>query len=228
MSTAASDVERALEYSFREPARLREALTHRSFGTPHNERLEFLGDAMLNLAVARLAFERFPTMPEGDLSRLRANLVNQSTLAAIATTLGVGANLRLGDGELKTGGASRPSILADAVEALIGAIYLDGGADAAHAVVGRLFVSRLQSPVDSAPTKDAKTSLQEWLQARKFALPQYMVKRIEGAAHAQTFIVEGITERPACMVEGSGVTRRAAEQEAAAKILAKFAERGLQ
>lgn len=216
-----------LDIVFREPDLLRQALTHRSFGSPHNERLEFVGDALLNLSVARLAYVRFPQMAEGELSRLRANLVNQAVLAEIATELGLGQLLRLGEGEIKTGGASRPSILADAVESLIGAVYVDQGHDAADALVARLFHNRMNSPAHLMPAKDAKTALQEWLQARRHALPQYMVKRIEGASHQQTFYVECITERPAFKVEGSGPTRRAAEQMAAMRVLEKIESKGL-
>lgn len=227
MSAESQALALRLGVEFRNASLLTQALTHRSFGTPHNERLEFLGDAMLNLVIANLTFEKFPAMPEGELSRLRANLVNQSVLAEIASALGIGSALRLGEGELKTGGASRPSILADAVESLIGAVFVDGGFEAATALVTRLFASRLDSPEQNSPLKDAKTALQEWLQARRHQLPQYMVKRIEGAAHEQTFFVECITERPAFKVEGCGVTRRAAEQDAATKVLAKIDAKGI-
>lgn len=227
MSAESQALALRLGVEFRNASLLAQALTHRSFGTPHNERLEFLGDAMLNLVIANLTFEKFPAMPEGELSRLRANLVNQSVLAEIASALGIGSALRLGEGELKTGGASRPSILADAVESLIGAVFVDGGFEAATALVTRLFASRLDSPEQNSPLKDAKTALQEWLQARRHQLPQYMVKRIEGAAHEQTFFVECITERPAFKVEGCGVTRRAAEQDAATKVLAKIDAKGI-
>jgi ribonuclease III len=225
-STLPSLAER-LQYRFSQAGLLSQALTHRSFGQPHNERLEFLGDATLNLAIAHLTYTKFPQMPEGELSRLRANLVNQNTLAEIAVGLGLGAELRLGEGEVKAGGASRPSILADAVESIIGAVFIDGGFAAAQALVSRLFEGHLANPEQSQPSKDAKTALQEWLQARHYPLPLYMVKRIEGAAHEQTFFVEAITERPAFKLEGCGNTRRAGEQDAAAKILAKIADKGL-
>lgn len=227
MSASASPLAERLGYAFRDPSLLAQALTHRSFGTPHNERLEFLGDAMLNLVIAELIFTKFPAMPEGELSRLRANLVNQTSLAGVAEENALGVSLRLGAGEIKTGGALRPSILADAVESLIGAVFLDGGFVAAEELVKRLFASRLDAPEQEHPSKDAKTALQEWLQARGHQLPQYMVKRIEGAAHRQIFYVECITERPAFKVEGCGVTRRAAEQDAAAKILAKIQAKGM-
>ncbi|MBC7625038.1 MAG: ribonuclease III [Aeromicrobium sp.] len=227
MATSASSLAERLGYVFQNSGLLVQGLTHRSFGMPHNERLEFLGDAMLNLAIAELIFEKFPVMPEGELSRLRANLVNQTTLASIAEEIALGSSLRLGDGEIKTGGASRPSMLADAVESLIGAVLVDGGFFAARELVTRLFATRLDAPEQNHPSKDAKTALQEWLQGRRHQLPQYMVKRIEGAAHQQTFYVECITERPAFKVEGTGVTRRAAEQDAAAKILAKIELKGI-
>lgn len=228
MTSAASSLESRIGYTFRDAALLKQALTHRSFGVPHNERLEFLGDAMLNLAVARMAYVKFADMPEGELSRVRANLVNQASLAAIASELELGGLLRLGEGEIKTGGASRASILADAVESLIGAVLLDGGEAEASLVVERMFAQRLDQPLAQGLQKDAKTALQEWLQARKYALPQYMVKRIEGAAHQQTFFVEAIIERPAFKAEGQGSTRRIAEQDAAQKILHRLAERGHQ
>jgi ribonuclease-3 len=227
MSPAATALAERIGYRFENAALLVEATTHRSFGTPHNERLEFLGDAMLNLVVAKLTYEKFPAMQEGELSRLRSNLVNQNVLASIAEQVEIGSVLRLGEGEVKTGGASRPSILADAIESLIGAVFLDGGFDAASGLVARLLATRLNAPEQNHPSKDAKTALQEWQQARRHALPQYMVKRIEGAAHQQTFYVECITERPAFKVEGRGATRRAAEQDAATKILAKIHAKGI-
>ena len=226
MNEARHPLERRLDYAFVDPANLVRALTHRSFGAPHNERLEFLGDGLLNLAIAKLIFDRFPEMDEGDLSRLRANLVNQAVLAAIATELELGAALKMGEGEIKTGGALRPSILADALESVIGAVLVDSGFDAASALVARLFADRIADPVQAAPSKDSKTQLQEWLQSKHQPLPQYMVKRIEGAAHQQTFYVECVTERPAFMVEGTGTTRRAAEQDAAARVLARLPAHG--
>lgn len=198
-----------------------QALTHRSFNAKHNERLEFLGDSILNCAIAKLIFDRHAAMPEGELSRLRANLVNQQVLAEIATELDIGPMLRLGEGEIKTGGASRPSILADAVEALLGATFLDAGFDEAFAVVSRLFAERL-STVDSktAPSKDAKTALQEWLQARYLPLPQYVVAKIAGEAHKQVFEVHCTIASQAISTAGTGQSRRLAEQDAAAKAYA--------
>jgi ribonuclease-3 len=210
-------LERKLGHAFANPALLNQALTHRSFGTPHNERLEFLGDSILNCAVARLIFDRFPDMPEGDLSRLRANLVNQAVLADIAARLELGSLLRLGEGEVKSGGAARPSILADAVEALLGAIFLDAGFDQAKVVVESLFADRLGETQMSAPAKDAKTTLQEWLQGRHLDLPRYSVARIEGEAHRQTFHVQCLIDSLKISVTGSGTSRRAAEQDAAAR-----------
>ncbi len=222
MTGARHPLEQILGHVFHDAALLTRALTHRSFGSPHNERLEFLGDGLLNLAVAKLIYDRFPDMAEGELSRLRANLVNQVVLAQIATDLSLGTVLRLGEGEIKTGGAMRPSILADAVESVIGAVLVDAGFDQALLLVARLFANRIDDPAQSMPSKDAKTQLQEWLQGRHQPLPTYMVKRIEGAAHQQQFFVECITERPAFKVEGCGTTRRAAEQDAAAKVLVKL------
>jgi ribonuclease III len=225
MSLALDDtVGQSVGHRFRRADLLQQALTHRSFGVPHNERLEFLGDGVLNLAIATLIYEKFPAMPEGELSRLRANLVNQHVLADIATALSLGEKMRMGEGEIKTGGRSRPSILADAVESIIGAVYVDAGYDAALAVVKKLFTEKLIGVAEITPTKDAKTALQEWLQGKRHPLPQYMVKRIEGASHQQTFFVECITERPAFKVQGEGASRRAAEQDAASKVMAKIAE----
>ncbi len=228
MLTAAHSLERKLGHNFTEASLLSQALTHRSFGTPHNERLEFLGDSILNCAIAQFIFHRFVGMPEGELSRLRANLVNQNVLAEIAAELALGSHLRLGEGELKTGGAERPSILADAVEALLGAVFLDAGFDAASKVVERLFAARLDEVSLAKPSKDAKTLLQEWLQAKHLPLPTYTVMKIEGEAHKQLFQVQCLVKMdasPAGAVGGStaaagkGVSRRIAEQEAATQVL---------
>jgi len=222
----ASTLEIKLGYTFTEPALLIQATTHRSFGAHHNERLEFLGDSVLNCAIAKLIFDSYPAMPEGELSRLRANLVNQSVLAEIAAELGVGPLLRLGEGELKTGGASRPSILADAVEALLGAAFVDAGFDCACAIVKRLFAVRLRT-VDgkTAPDKDGKTALQEWLQARHLPLPQYAVTRIDGEAHQQIFEVHCNIVSESIATSGSGHSRRAAEQDAASKAYVALLQR---
>jgi ribonuclease-3 len=208
-------IERRLDYAFRDASLLRQALTHRSHGTPHNERLEFLGDGLLNFVVARLLYERFDRLAEGDLSRLRASLVNQQTLSELALSLQLGDQLRLGEGELKSGGFRRPSILADAFEALIGAIFLDGGFHAAEGVLAKLYQPLLGAVDPSSLGKDPKTRLQEYLQARKLALPQYAVVSVTGEAHEQHFQVECVIPALSIRSEGGGSSRRAAEQEAA-------------
>jgi ribonuclease-3 len=219
-----SELENKLGYTFTKTALLEQALTHRSFGTGHNERLEFLGDSVLNCCVANLIYHRFPLMPEGELSRLRANLVNQSVLAEVSTHLGLGALLRLGDGEIKTGGAGRPSILGDALEAILGAIFLDAGFSSASLVVSTLFTARIETAQDTKPAKDAKTALQEWLQGKHLPLPEYTVKRIEGESHRQLFYVECGVAAFGIKCGGSGPTRRVAEQNAAAHALQTLAE----
>jgi ribonuclease-3 len=208
-------VERRLGYSFRDGALLRQALTHRSFGTPNNERLEFLGDGLLNFVVARLLYEQFSRLPEGDLSRLRAHLVNQQTLSELASSLSLGDHLRLGEGELKSGGFRRPSILADAFEAIIGAIFLDGGFAAAEDVLGRLYRPRIAQVDPAALGKDPKTRLQEFLQGRRLALPKYAIVSVSGEAHEQQFLVECSIPELRVTTQGAGPSRRAAEQEAA-------------
>jgi ribonuclease-3 len=213
------ELERRLGHAFAHPEHARQALTHRSHGTPHNERLEYLGDSLLNCSVATLLYERFPKLPEGDLSRLRAALVNQSTLSEVATSLGLGELLRLGEGELKSGGFRRPSILADAVEALLGAVYLDGGFEATRAVVERLLGERLDRSEGLPVDKDPKTALQELLQGRKLSLPRYLVQKTEGEAHEQTFIVECRVDELGVAASGQGASRRAAEQSAAQSVL---------
>lgn len=208
-------VERALGHTFSDRRLLEQALTHRSYGTPHNERIEFLGDGVLNCVVAAQLFTRFPALREGDLSRLRASLVRQESLAEVAQTLALGDHLRLGEGELKSGGFRRPSILADALEALIGAIYLDAGFPAAQAVVLQLFQAKFSGIDPGNARKDPKTELQERLQARRLALPQYVLKATRGDAHAQEFEVECQITGLDIFASGTGVSRRAAEQEAA-------------
>ncbi|MBU3740194.1 MAG: ribonuclease III, partial [Rhodoferax sp.] len=190
MSDRLAALERRLQHSFANPALLAQALTHRSFSADHNERLEFLGDSVLNLAVAGLLFHRLGSLPEGDLSRVRANLVRQDTLHGLAVSCGLPDVLRLGEGEMRSGGARRPSILADALEAVIGAVYLDAGYGAAIALVHRLFDGVDINPQMQAMGKDPKTELQEWLQARRYRLPGYRVVATLGAAHRQTFDVE--------------------------------------
>ena len=215
----ASSVARQLGHSFSDPLLLRTALTHRSFGVPNNERLEFLGDGILDCAIAAALFHRFPELPEGDLSRLRANLVNQDALHQLALGLNIGDALRLGEGELKSGGALRPSILADALEALFGAIYLDAGFLAAQAVIDKLYAPLLAKLKPGEFQKDAKTRLQEWLQGRKKPLPRYQLLEATGAAHEQRFEVACEIESPYLRTVGYGSSRRIAEQVAADKAL---------
>jgi ribonuclease-3 len=204
-----------LGYRFENPGLLRQALTHRSFGAPHNERLEFLGDAVLNCSVAALLYHAFPTLPEGNLSRLRAGLVNQDSLSQLANELELGSHLRLGEGELKSGGFRRPSILADAFEAVLGAIYLDGGFAAAAAAVERLYRPLLADLDARSEGKDPKTLLQELLQGRRLGLPQYNIVEVRGEAHEQQFRVECLIPSLDIRTEGQGPSRRAAEQSAA-------------
>jgi ribonuclease-3 len=208
-----------LQHEFSDPALLVRAVTHRSFAADHNERLEFLGDSVLNLAVADLLYLRLSALPEGDLSRIRANLVKQDTLHQLAVGLGLPEVVRLGEGEVRSGGSRRPSILADALEALIGAVYLDAGYAAAQALVHRLFQDVEINPQMQASAKDAKTELQEWLQARKLRLPLYRVVGTLGAAHRQTFDVECEVSELNLSERGIGNSRRAGEQAAAAVML---------
>ncbi len=205
-----------LGYAFRSPSLLTQALTHRSFGESQNERLEFVGDAVLNCAIAAVLYERFPQIPEGDLSRVRANLVNRDTLARLARALGIGEFLRLGDGEQRSGGAERPSILADGLEAVLGAVFIDAGFDAARAVIERVYAAELRGLDPQALGKDPKTRLQEWLQARRTPVPEYAVTEVAGEAHAQTFTVECRIPSLAIVARGNGPSRRTAEQAAAA------------
>ena len=206
---------RKLGYTFHRAELLRQALTHRSHSIPHNERLEFLGDAVLNCAVAGLIFKHFPDFSEGSLSRIRANLVNQKALAELAQTLELGKLIRFGEGELKSGGDKRPSILADALEAVIGAIYLDAGFEQAEKTVEILFAPSLGELNTHALGKDPKTLLQEYLQSRKLALPRYAVVATRGEAHQQQFQVECVISRPEIRTLGEGASRRSAEQHAA-------------
>ena len=220
MSEPALDaLQQRLGHVFAQPALLTRALTHRSFGSAHNERLEFLGDAVLNMAVSALLYQRFAGSDEGDLTRVRAHLVREDSLHRAGLGLGLPQVLRLSEGEARGGGAQRVSILADAVEALIGAAFLDGGFDAAQRVVRRLFGELIDSTEIDNWSKDAKTELQEWLQARRLAVPTYRIVATRGQAHAQTFEVEcqvaplGLAER------GEGRSRRSAEQQAARRML---------
>ena len=197
-----------------------QALTHRSFSADHNERVEFLGDSVLNLAVASLLYEQLSDLPEGDLSRVRANLVKQETLHQLAVTLGLPDLIRLGEGEAKSGGDKRPSILADALEAVIGAVFLDGGFEKANQLVRLIFEDVEINARMQAIGKDPKTELQEWLQGRKMNLPIYRVVGTQGAAHKQTFDVECEIVEYRRAERGSGGSRRAGEQAAAAAMLA--------
>jgi ribonuclease-3 len=211
--------EAQLKYTFKDPNLLDLALTHRSASRHNNERLEYLGDAFLNFAIARRLFELRRDDSEGDLSRARASLVKEPTLAAIGQRLGVDAQLKLGPGEVRTGGAQRAAILADAVEALVGAVLLDGGPEAAEAVVDLMFGEHLASLPDAAALKDPKTRLQEWLQGKGGALPTYAVTAVHGRDHEQTFVVECEVKEKNVRSTGRGRSRRAAEQAAAAAML---------
>ena len=219
MTDAPAALQERLQHRFQDPRLLARALTHRSFSAEHNERLEFLGDSVLNLGVAALLFQRLKDLPEGDLSRVRANLVKQDTLHKLALDLGLSGLLRLGEGEARSGGHKRASILADALEAVIGAVFLDAGYAAAEALVHRLFRSVEIKPEMSAAAKDPKTELQELLQGRKMHLPVYRVAATLGAAHKQTFDVECEVSELGLVERGIGASRRAAEQAAAAAML---------
>lgn len=222
MDSGLVDLQARLQHRFADPQLLARALTHRSFSADHNERLEFLGDAVLGLAVSGLLYERLQGLPEGGLSRIRANLVRQDSLHRIAAGIGLPGLIRVGEGEARSGGKQRPSILADALEALIGAVYLDAGYSTAEALVHRLFESVDINPQMAQVAKDAKTELQEWLQARRMKVPGYRVVATLGAAHQQTFDIEcevaelGLTER------GIGASRRAGEQAAASAMLVRL------
>ncbi len=224
-ASALEALQQRLQHHFVDARLLSQALTHRSFSADHNERLEFLGDSVLNLAVSRLLFIRLTDLPEGDLSRVRANLVKQDTLHRLALDLSLPGLIRLGEGELRSGGQRRPSILADALEALIGAVFLDAGYGPAEALVTRLFEKVDITPTMSAATKDPKTQLQEWLQARRHQLPIYRVVGTLGAAHQQTFDVECEVPELSLSERGIGSSRRAGEQAAALAMLQVLAER---
>jgi ribonuclease-3 len=218
-SPALQSLQKRLQHEFANPKLLAQALTHRSFSSDHNERVEFLGDSVLNLAVAGLLYEQLSELPEGDLSRVRANLVKQDTLHKLAVVLGLPDMLRLGEGEARSGGQNRPSILADALEAVIGAVYLDAGYDKADQLVRRLFKDVEVNPQMKAIGKDPKTELQEWLQGRKMHLPLYRVVGTTGAAHLQTFEVECEIPEIGRAERGIGGSRRAGEQAAATAML---------
>ncbi|MDH5536101.1 MAG: ribonuclease III [Betaproteobacteria bacterium] len=206
---------RTIGYRFNDPELLRRALTHRSYGTDHNERLEFLGDSVVNCVVALELYRKFPDLNEGDLSRLRASLVSQDSLCSVAQRAGLGDRLLLGEGELKSGGFRRPSILADSVEAVIGAAFLDGGFEPAQRVVCELFGATLAKIDPRTSSKDPKTLLQELLQSRRLALPRYAVVATRGEAHEQLFEVECVIAELDIRSLGAGSSRRSAEQDAA-------------
>lgn len=210
----------SIGYHFLNPELLQRALTHRSYGADHNERLEYLGDSIVNCVIALELYERFPGLSEGELSRLRANLVNQQSLLGIAQHMGIGDHLLLGEGEIKSGGAQRPSILADSVEAILGAVMLDGGFTAAQDVVRQLFAGSLAAINPNVSGKDAKTMLQEFTQGRGIALPVYTLLGTQGHAHAQIFRVQCTIDELNIRTEGQGASRRAAEQDAAGKACA--------
>ena len=219
MASGLQELQRRLQHEFSNAALLTQALTHRSFSADHYERLEFLGDSVLNLAVSDLLYIRLGDLPEGDLSRVRANLVKQDTLHLLAVGLGLPDIMRLGEGEVRSGGQKRPSILADTLEAIIGAVYLDDGFAAAQSLVHRLYKDVEINPAMDAIGKDAKTELQEWLQGRKMKLPLYKVVATIGAAHKQSFDVECEIPELHLSERGIGGSRRSGEQAAAAAML---------
>ncbi|MFM2060071.1 MAG: hypothetical protein RLY71_4456 [Pseudomonadota bacterium] len=222
MNPAIEALQQRLGLRFAQQDLLQRALTHRSYGADHNERLEFLGDAVLNLAVSDLLFGHFAKSPEGDLTRVRAHLVRQDMLHRIALSLQIPSALRLSEGEARGGGAQRPSILADAMEAIIGSVYLDAGYDAAEALVRRLFEPLVLETVAQTWAKDAKTQLQEWLQARRQSVPEYRIETTRGRAHDQTFVVVCSVASYGVEDRGEGRSRRAAEQEAARLVLERL------
>ena len=219
MDSRLTALQQRLGHRFTQAGLLERALTHRSFGSDHNERLEFLGDAVLSLAISSLLFDRFAGSDEGDLTRVRAHLVREDSLHRVAVTLGLPDVLRLSDGEARGGGAQRASILADALEAIIGATFLDGGFDAARTLVERMFGEVIATTDIASWAKDAKTELQEWLQARRLAVPAYRIVATRGQAHAQTFEVECGVPALNLVHNGEGRSRRHAEQEAARRML---------
>lgn len=212
-------LERRIGYRFQEPTLLTQALTHRSFGSPHYERLEFLGDSVLGCAVTELLFRDHPELPEGKLSRIRAGLIREESLAEVARSLGISEFLRLDESTARNEGATRPSILADALEAIYGAVFLDGGYDGARGVIARTFEARLSQIDPSAVEKDAKTRLQEYLQAKRSAKPLYRVISTSGAKQSLTFEVECVIGDLDLSAKGSGSTRQRAEQQAAAILI---------
>ena len=228
MNAALAALQQRLGYRFGQPDLLQRALTHRSFGADHNERLEFLGDAVLGLAVSSLLIERHSGSDEGDLTRIRAHLVREESLHKLAHSLGLPAVLRMSEGEARGGGAQRPSILADAMEAILGAVYQDGGFEASRALIERLLGEVISSADSSGDwAKDAKTALQEWLQARKLPVPAYRITETRGQAHAQTFQVECAVESLNLVHHGEGRSRRVAEQAAARAMLDELMARDM-
>ena len=219
MDARLTALQHRLGYRFTQPDLLTRAVTHRSFGVDHTERLEFLGDVVLSLAISDLLFERFAGSDEGDLTRVRAHLVREDSLHKVALLIGLPEVLRLSEGEARGGGAQRPSILADALEAVIGAAYRDGGFEAAQALVQRLFGEVIETTDLDSWAKDAKTELQEWLQARRLPVPAYRIVTTRGQAHAQTFEVECAVPALGLTETGEGRSRRSAEQEAARGML---------
>ncbi len=212
-------LQQRLQHNFSDTQLLTRAITHRSYSADHNERLEFLGDSVLGVCVADLLYERLSALPEGDLSRVRANLVKQDTLHQLADKLGLPDVILLGEGEMRSGGQKRPSILADALEAVIGAVYLDGGFSAANDLVRRLYQPVEINPAMAAIGKDPKTELQEWLQGRRLKVPTYTVAGTQGAAHKQTFDVACEIAELKLSARGIGSSRRAGEQAAATAML---------
>lgn len=215
-------LKQSLDYEFSDERLLELALTHRSAPGANNERLEFLGDAILDFVISEAVFRSHPMAPEGDLSRLRASLVNDRSLARIATRIGLGPHLNMGPGEKKSGGHRRGSILADALEAIFGAVFLDSGFEAARKVIERAFGNRLQEFPDVESLRDPKTRLQEWMQARQMGLPDYELLEVSGEAHRQTFEVQCVVDD--LVTDGTAATRRNAEQQAAEKMLLKLRE----
>jgi ribonuclease-3 len=225
MSELLETLQTRLGYRFKQPALLKRALTHRSFGSDHNERLEFLGDAVLNLAVSSLLYQRFADSDEGDLTRVRAHLVREDSLHRVALSLDLPKVLRLSDGEARGGGAQRASILADALEAVIGAAFVEGGYEAAQKLVQALFADVIANTGVDNWTKDAKTELQEWLQARRLQVPEYRIVETRGQAHAQIFEVECMVAAMGVRMQGEGRSRRVAEQMAAKLVLSELKSR---
>ena len=214
-----------LMYGFNDAQLLTIALTHRSYSKLNNERLEFIGDSILNFTIAAELYKQFPNVPEGDLSRLRSSLVDKDTLAKVATSLGLGEYIKLGGGELKTGGWRRDSILADATEAIFGAVYEDSGILEAQALVLRLYQPFLKNIPSVEELKDGKTRLQEWLQGRKFPLPQYSVVSVSGKSHDQVFTIRCEVASHEISVDAQGKSRRKAEQEAAKLAMIKILDK---